>query len=51
MNVPSPLGIIAGGGVLPGHIARRCREQGREVFIVALEQQADPEVVGPWPHA
>ena len=45
------LGIVAGGGALPGYIATRCREQGREVFILALEQHADPDVVGPWPHA
>jgi UDP-2,3-diacylglucosamine hydrolase len=48
--MPTRLGIVAGGGLLPGHIAHRCREQGREVFIVALEQQADPAVVEPWPH-
>ncbi len=48
--MPTRLGIVAGGGLLPGHIAQRCREQGREVFIVALEQQADPAVVEPWPH-
>ena len=49
--MPTRLGILAGGGLLPGHIARRCREQGREVFIIAFEQQADPAVVAPWPHA
>jgi len=49
--MPTRLGIVAGGGVLPGFIARTCRDQGREVFIIALEQQADPDVVSPWPHA
>jgi DUF1009 family protein len=49
--MPTRLGILAGGGLLPGHIARQCHEQGREVFIIAFEQQADPDVVGPWPHA
>lgn len=44
------LGIVAGGGALPGYIAERCREQGRDVFIVALKQHADPAVVGAWPH-
>jgi DUF1009 family protein len=45
------LGIVAGGGPLPGYVAQRCREQGRDVFIVALRQHADPAVVEAWPHA
>ena len=49
--MPTRLGIVAGGGPLPGYIAARCREQGRDVFIVALEQHADPAVVEAWPHA
>ena len=49
--MPTRLGIVAGGGALPGYIAARAREQGRDVFIVALEQHADPAVVGAWPHA
>jgi len=36
---------------LPGYIAARCKEQGRDVFIVALKQHADPAVVEAWPHA
>jgi len=50
-GTPGTLGIVAGGGALPGYIAARCREQGRDVFILALEQHADPAVIEPWPHA
>ena len=37
----SALGIIAGGGELPRAIAQSAREQGREVFVVALELAGD----------
>ncbi|MDE2514557.1 MAG: UDP-2,3-diacylglucosamine diphosphatase LpxI [Rhodospirillales bacterium] len=48
---PSPLGIIAGGGPLPGHVARAARAAGRDVFIVGLGDFADPAVLAPFPHA
>lgn len=48
--MPPRLGIVAGGGALPGHVARGAVERGREVFIVALEHHADPSVVGCFPH-
>ena len=35
------LGIIAGGGDLPRAIAESAREQGRTVFVVALEKAGD----------
>jgi len=35
------LGIIAGAGILPVHVARRAREQGREVFILGFHGLAD----------
>jgi DUF1009 family protein len=41
------LGIIAGGGVLPGQVAAAARGA---VFIVAIEGFAEPEVVAPYPH-
>ena len=44
------LGIIAGGGRLPGDVAAAARETGRDVFIVALEGFAEPDVVAPYPH-
>lgn len=46
----SPLGLVAGSGALPLHIAEAARQNGREVFIVALENEAD-EGVAAFPHA
>jgi DUF1009 family protein len=46
-----PLGILAGGGPLPGRVAEAARRAGREVFIVAFEDFAEPAVIGPFPHA
>jgi len=37
----SALGIIAGGGELPRAVAEGAREQGRSVFVVALEKAGD----------
>jgi DUF1009 family protein len=45
------LGVIAGGGVLPGRVAAAARAAGRGVFIVGLAGFAEPEVLAPWPHA
>ncbi|OYV41294.1 MAG: UDP-2,3-diacylglucosamine pyrophosphatase [Acidocella sp. 20-61-6] len=44
------LGIIAGGGVLPGEVAAAAQASGRPVFIVALEHYAEPAVVSAYPH-
>src|SRR5215469_16908013 len=44
------LGILAGGGRLPGQIAAAAHAAGRDVFIVGLEGFADPAVLAPWPH-
>ena len=46
-----PLGIIAGSGGLPQRIVQKCRSQGREVFVLALEGEADPATVATVPHA
>lgn len=48
--MPRKLGIIAGGGVLPGKVAAAARAAGRGVFILGLEGFADPAVLAPWPH-
>jgi DUF1009 family protein len=45
-----PLGILAGGGRLPGQIAAAAEAAGRPVFIVGLEGFADPAILAPWPH-
>src|SRR6202140_802015 len=46
----APLGIIAGGGPLPGQVAAAAQAAGRPVFITALEGFAEPEIVAPYPH-
>ena len=48
---PGPLGIIAGSGGLPRRLIESCRAAGREVFVLALEGEAEPETVESVPHA
>jgi DUF1009 family protein len=50
LNQPRVLGILAGGGPLPGRVAAAAAAAGREVFIVGLEGFADRGVIAPWPH-
>ncbi len=45
------LGILAGGGPLPGYLIEACRAADRPFFVVAFEGQADAEVIGDAPHA
>ncbi len=45
------MGILAGGGPLPGQVAAAARAAGREVFIVGFEGFAEPAVIGGYPHA
>ncbi len=47
----SKLGILAGSGPLPGYLIEACRADGREVFVVAFENHADPAVIAGAPHA
>jgi len=47
---PRKLGILAGGGVLPGRVAAAAAAAGRAVFIVGLEGFADHSLLAPWPH-
>ncbi len=47
----SCLGILAGGGPLPGQVARAALAAGRSVFIVGFEDFAEPAVIGAYPHA
>ncbi|MBE7210134.1 MAG: UDP-2,3-diacylglucosamine diphosphatase LpxI [Gluconacetobacter diazotrophicus] len=44
------LGILAGGGPLPGAVADAALRAGRAVFVVAFQDFADPAVVGRYPH-
>src|SRR3954470_16918419 len=46
-----PLGIIAGNGGLPARLIESCRAAGREVFVLALQGEADPATVARVPHA
>lgn len=45
------LGIIAGGGPMPGRVAAAARAAGRSVFMVGLEGFASPAQLAGWPHA
>lgn len=45
------LGILAGGGPLPGYLIEACRASGRDYFVLAFEDQADPEIIGAAPQA
>lgn len=45
-----PLGILAGGGPLPGRVAEAAIAQGRAVFIIGFEDFAEAAVIGPYPH-
>jgi len=46
-----PLGIIAGSGGLPRRVIESCRAAGREVFVLALEGEADRASIESVPHA
>ncbi len=44
------LGILAGGGPLPGQVAAAATAAGRPVFLVGLEGYADPAVLAGFSH-
>lgn len=50
MSAGSPLGILAGGGLLPGRVAAAAVAAGRTVFIIGLEGFAEKPVLAPYPH-
>ncbi|MBB3173255.1 hypothetical protein FHR90_001073 [Endobacter medicaginis] len=50
MSDAGPLGILAGGGPLPGRVAEAAIAQGRSVFIVGFEDFAEAAVIGCYPH-
>ncbi len=41
--VPPKVGILAGGGELPGRLVRACREADRGVFVITFEGQDQPD--------
>lgn len=45
----TPLGVLAGGTIIPIEIAEALRARGRDVHIVALEGEADPAIAR-FPH-
>jgi DUF1009 family protein len=51
LAAPGPLGIIAGSGGLPRRVIESCRAAGREVFVLALEGEADRTALESVPHA
>ncbi len=48
---PRCLGILAGGGPLPGRVAAAGLAAGRDVFLVGLDGYAEPAVLAPFRHA
>ena len=45
-----PLGIVAGGGSVPLHVAHAAAEAGRSVFILGIGDEADDRITA-YPHA
>lgn len=39
------LGIIAGGGSVPGQLIQAARRQGRDCFVLAIKNSADPSLL------
>ena len=50
-RLPGKLGILAGGGDLPGKLIEVCRRTGRPFYVVAIEGQAEADIVEKVPHA
>ncbi len=45
-----PLGVVAGSGILPQLLLSSCSQQGREVFVIAFEEETRPDYVENFPH-
>ncbi len=43
--MPVKLGIIAGGGAVPGQLIQAARSQGRDCFVLAIKNSADPALL------
>jgi DUF1009 family protein len=50
MNPLPRLGVIAGAGELPLMLRNICREQGRPIFVIAIQNATDPAAVADIPH-
>ena len=44
------LGIIAGGGVIPGQLCCACHKSGRQHFVVGIQGSVDKRSLGNSPH-
>jgi len=44
------LGILAGGGVLPARLMQACIKAGRPYFVIAIEDQTEPDFLKDHPH-
>jgi DUF1009 family protein len=49
--MPNKLGIIAGGGSLPGQVLAAARSQGRDCFVLAVRNNAAPDSIADVAHA
>lgn len=49
--MPSKLGIIAGGGTVPGQLIQAARSQGRDCFVLAIKNSTDPSLLEGVDHA
>ena len=45
------LGIVAGSGALPRRLIESCQAAGREVFVLGIEGEAEPEALADVAHA
>ena len=45
MGAQRKLGIIAGGGAVPGQLIQAARSQGRDCFVLAIKNSADPAML------
>ena len=49
--MPRKIGIIAGGGAMPGLVAKECIKTGKQPFIAILEGQSSNVNYAQLPHA
>jgi DUF1009 family protein len=51
MTQGNTVGILAGGGPLPGQVAHAALAAGKQVFLVGLAGFAEAKILAPFPHA
>lgn len=49
--MPGKIAIVAGGGDLPAQLIRACERADRDVYVLALKDQADPDALPAEPDA